>query len=60
VAIQPTSRFAAQVADRMEELCRKMDLPCERVAIAAGHCPMDEAPNEVNAALADFAKRLPP
>jgi len=44
----------------MEELCRKMDLPCERVAIAAGHCPMDEAPNEVNAALADFAKRLPP
>mmetsp|Transcript_5133 Transcript_5133/g.15653 ORF Transcript_5133/g.15653 Transcript_5133/m.15653 type:complete len:133 (+) Transcript_5133:882-1280(+) len=49
-----------QVADKMQAMCRQLGHPCERVSIKAGHCPQDEAPEEVNAAIADFCSRLPP
>ncbi len=47
------------VADRMEKVCAEAGTEFSRVSISAGHCPMDEAPAEVNAAIAAFCSRLP-
>jgi len=32
---------------------------CERADITAGHCPHDEAPEDVNAVILNFMGKLP-
>ena len=37
-----------------QALCRELGVNATRVSIDAGHCPQDENPAQVNAALAEF------
>ena len=48
------------MADRMLDVCREHGRVVSRVDVVAGHCPMDESPEEVNRALIDFIDTLPP
>lgn len=46
--------IVSATADRIEALCRELGVNATRVSIDAGHCPQDENPAQVNAALAEF------
>ena len=40
------------------DIIQKIYPECERVNINAGHCPHDEAPESVNAAIISFMDKL--
>lgn len=44
--------------DKMQQKASEYGVDVSRVSVNAGHCPQDEAPEEVNAGLLAFAKRL--
>jgi pimeloyl-ACP methyl ester carboxylesterase len=46
--------IGSDAADKIQELYENG--PCHRVNLQAGHCPHDEAPSEVNAAIREFVK----
>jgi pimeloyl-ACP methyl ester carboxylesterase len=52
--------IVSAMGDRLETCARALGKDVQRVSVNAGHCPMDEAPQAVNAALLDFAARLAP
>ena len=44
--------------DRFQEAAAARGVDVRRVSVNAGHCPQDESPDEVNAALLEFAGRV--
>ena len=46
------------MGDKAEAYAQAAGVDVRRVSVNAGHCPQDEAPEEVNAALLDFAREL--
>ena len=47
--------IVSATADRMAAACEELGVQARRVSIDAGHCPQDENPQQVNAALLQFA-----
>lgn len=50
--------LVSAIGDRWEQTAQSLGKDVARVSVRAGHCPMDEAPEEVNDGLLDFAARL--
>jgi pimeloyl-ACP methyl ester carboxylesterase len=50
--------IVSATADRVEQVCGALGVAARRVSIDAGHCPQDENPTAVNAALLEFAGEL--
>lgn len=46
------------MGDRAQQAAERAGIDVRRVSVNAGHCPQDEAPDEVNKGLLDFAKEL--
>lgn len=46
------------MGDKAEACARAAGVDVRRVSVDAGHCPQDEAPEEVNRALLEFAEEL--
>ncbi|KAL3895047.1 MAG: hypothetical protein SGPRY_013627 [Prymnesium sp.] len=50
--------IVSSTADRIQALASGMGKDVRRVSVNAGHCPQDEAPEQVNEALLAFARSL--
>ena len=50
--------IVSAMGDRLQSIAEARGKDVRRVSINAGHCPQDEAPEEVNAGLLDFARGL--
>ena len=51
--------IVSSTGDRLQALASSLGKAVERVSVDAGHCPQDEAPEAVNAALVEWMRRLP-
>ena len=51
--------IVSATGDRLQALASSLGKAVERVSVDAGHCPQDEAPEAVNAALVEWMHRLP-
>jgi pimeloyl-ACP methyl ester carboxylesterase len=52
--------IVSAIGDRTQECAEECGVDVRRVSVRAGHCPQDEAPEPVNAALLEFANELTP
>ena len=50
--------IVSAMGDKVQSLAESLGKDVRRVSVNAGHCPQDEAPEEVNKGLLDFASRL--
>ena len=50
--------IVSSIGDRYEACARRLGKDVRRVSVNAGHCPQDEDPAAVNAALLAFAAEL--
>ena len=50
--------IVSSMGDRLQAIAEARGKAVRRVSLNAGHCPQDEAPDEVNAGLLEFARRL--
>ena len=49
--------IVSAAGDRLQRIAESEGKDVLRVSVDAGHCPMDEAPDEVNSALLQFLER---
>jgi len=50
--------IVSKTGDRIQMMAEAMGKDVRRISVNAGHCPQDEAPEEVNTALLEFAQSL--
>ena len=50
--------MVSALGDRAQACAEAAGVDVRRVSVDAGHCPQDEAPEEVNRALLAFAEEL--
>ena len=58
MAQQEQAQSLGEVIGLMQRKASEYGVDVSRVSVNAGHCPQDEAPEEVNSALIAFAEEI--